>query len=232
MYRNIIIASDGDDDFSALDFAIGLADADAHIVLIRTRAELADHLRDMAESSGADLLVLDERLRETAPAEHPVVGQLAQDAPCAVAVATRVTGAPRLGVAYDGSPEADVALAAARAIARETGARLVLLAVAELPHDDVSSWRVLTEAAADAGADLRFVRGLPGPAIAAASGDLSMLVCGSRRIGEPGRLLAGSVGAYLLTHSPVPVIVTPRSQPRTDDARFFMRGDARRATPA
>jgi nucleotide-binding universal stress UspA family protein len=150
------------------------------------------------------------------PHRHPYQ-RLAQDAPCAVAVAgdrggIRLGPHDRIGVAYDGSHEADIALEAATALADATGARLLLIGVIEPGAEPARLWTHLRDAAgAMTGVgEVELKRGIPARAILDDTHDLALVVAGSRPIGAPGRVCAGSVSGALLANSTVPVLVTPR----------------------
>ena len=218
MYRKILVAHDPSSGPSpALALGIALAAYDADVVIEPPPRERdgapADHLRALAASGDADLIVLGPGDR--ARPSHPTVQQLARDAPCALAVADeRARGTfdrvDRVGVAYDGSAEAEEALEAGAQLAAADGVELVLLAGAEAGADVSRLWERVAAAATRTHADPRLLRGVPGPAILAAAGDLSLLVAGSRRVGPPGRLTAGSVSGFLLVHAPIPVLVIPR----------------------
>jgi nucleotide-binding universal stress UspA family protein len=223
VYRTIVAAGDRAEPTAALSTAIALCDADAQVTLA-PGGRTADQLRDIAVAHAADLIVLAPSLRHGA---RPAVLQLAQDAPCALAVAGATPGpnlgpGDRIGVAYDGSAESELALSTARAIAGETGARLVLIGATEAGGDPAATCRVLCAAvdrAGDVRCDTRTLRGVPGPAILAAGDDLALLVAGSRHLGPPGRVLTGSVSGLLLARSATPVLVTPR--PAARPARRF-----------
>ena len=231
MYRNIVAASDRAEPTAPLSAAVALCDQGASVT-VTPAGWTADQLRDAADAHDADLLVLAPSLRHGA---RPAALQLAQDAPCALAVAAdfpRPDLGPgdRVGVAYDGSREADLALAAGLDIARDTGVRLVLIGVTEAGKDAGVTCLTLCMAAMragdDVGVDIRLLRGVPGPAILGACGDLALLVAGSRHLGPPGRVLAGAVSGMLLARSPIPVLVTPR--PRARVARRFSRSAVKR----
>lgn len=228
MYRKILVAHDPAGGPSpALALGIALAAHDADVVIeppARERDGLpTDHLRELAAADGAEVIVLGPRDR--ARPSHPTVQQLARDAPCAVAVAGELARGTfdrvdRVGVAYDGSAEAEEALQVGAQLAASDGVELVLLAVAEAGADVSRLWERVAAAATRTHADPRLLRGVPGPAIVAAAGDLSLLVAGSRRIGPPGRVAAGSVSGFLLVHAPIPVIVTPRPSTRMRTRHF------------
>ncbi len=196
-------------------------------------------LHNLAEERGWDLLVVGSCSRG-------VVGRamLGDDtraalngAPCAVAVAARgYAGHPlalaRVGVGYDGSPESEAALAAARAVAAQHRAKLVALEVVSVP---TYSFTGLTPPAlgetidlllADAKARMealedvegRAVYGLAGEELASFSGDVDLLVVGSRNYGPLRRLVVGSTSDYLERHARCSLLVLPRQAPRASDA--------------
>jgi nucleotide-binding universal stress UspA family protein len=195
----------------------------------------------IADSEGADLIVL-------GPTHHGAVGRLTgrttvqrllHGAPCALAVAApgqeqmpqRIT---RVCVAYDGSEEADIALAAAYRIAAGHGAEVLLCTALEpigypsmyapIPIDasieeqrEREAEKALDAAAARApdgvAVSRRIARGpAAGTILAAADSEGDLIVTGSRSYGPLRRVLAGSVSIDLLTHAHVPVLVTPRGQ--------------------
>ncbi len=165
-------------------------------------------------------------------------------APCPVAVApdgfrdvapAGAAAAPRqLAVAYDGSPEAQHALALAAGYARRTGARLrVVTAVNSAavgvyppPPLDVEAYEELGQLARDS------ARGQLDDAIAALGADVTaegvvldgdivaalveesaaddLLFTGSRAQGPFRRVLVGSVSTHLLRDAACPVVVVPR----------------------
>ena len=107
---------------------------------VRTRAIPAESparmLAELAEAEDADLVVVGAgRRRELGlPLPGTTAEQVLRDAPCPVAVVPpRYTGGDvrRIGVAYDGSPEADAALSAADSLARDLNAALTVYCLAE-----------------------------------------------------------------------------------------------------
>ena len=162
-------------------------------------------------------------------------------APCPVAVApdgyreVAAASAPRqLAVAYDGSPEAQQALAIAAAYARRAGAKLrVVTAVNSAavgvyppPPLDVEAYEELGQLARDS------ARSQLDDAIAALGAEVSaegivldgdivaslveestaddLLFTGSRAQGPFRRVLVGSVSSHLLRDASCPVVVVPR----------------------
>ena len=105
-----------------------LRDARAQLpgtLLVETRAvpssSVAGALTELAEDEAADLVVVGSTARERGVGD--VATRMLHGSPCAVAVAPpgyrNAPGLHHLGVAYDGSPEAEMALDAAYRIAAE-----------------------------------------------------------------------------------------------------------------
>ena len=218
------------------EIALMFADARATMippgVHVRQRAPVAPSpargLTELAEREDADLIVVGSsrhgeasrvRLERTA-------GRLLQGAPCAVAIAP---GALRdtedfrhVGIAFDGSPEAQAALHAGYEIAARCGAAVTLLWA--LPVIDVEPLgreaRLRAEEALDAAAEAApatvnprtlLLHGEPGDVIRrACDGIVDLLVTGSRGCGPMHRALLGSVSESLAEGSPHPVLVLPR----------------------
>jgi nucleotide-binding universal stress UspA family protein len=196
---------------------------------VRERAPVAASpargLTELAEAEGADLIVIGSsqhgsaghiRLERTA-------GRLLQGAPCAVAIAPaglrESADFRHVGVAYDGSPEARAALAAAYEVAARAGSAVSLFyAVPEFEPDALDARHhaetALDEAAdsAPAGVNPRTVLLRGGaPAIrAACDGVVDLLVTGSRGYGPLKRALAGSVSEALTEGAAHAVVVVPR----------------------
>lgn len=123
----------------------GLAGVGAVETVVSCGPSPARALDQLAESRGADLLVLGSTHRGPVGRVLPgtVADRLMAGAPCPLAIAPRgyAETEPELGsigVAYDGSPEARHALALAVAIASAAGASLELIAVAD-PSDPVEA---------------------------------------------------------------------------------------------
>ena len=165
-------------------------------------------------------------------AEHLLHG-----APCPVAVAPRGLGAGatavrRVGVGFLDTEDGHEALRGAVALARRAGARLWMLAVDEQPPYTSSAIapgygspeleRIVREerradlerAAATVPdgtvAEARLLDGPAGRALAEASEDLDLLVCGSRGYGAVGSVLLGSVSHHLVRTAACPLLVVPR----------------------
>lgn len=186
-------------------------------VEVRERAvpslDVGDALAALAARVDASVLVLG---RDTA--SH-VTRSLVPRAPCPVAVAPLSVPLPqvgrleRIGVAYDDSPTARSALLAATHLTRATGARLVLLTVAPTAERAASVLRLARRSLGDEtkACDVEALVGEPSAMLTQASGDLDLLVCGSRGHGRPLAAILGSVSAHLAAHARCPVLIVPPS---------------------
>jgi len=152
-------------------------------------------------------------------------------ASCAVAVAphgyaAHASAIKTIGVAYNGTPEAEAALAVARGLAARHGAAIRALMVVKLPSADVSYWEIMaagSERAAMAlkdraqrqldligGVDGRVAVGVPEEELAAFGAELDLLVVGSRSYGPVRRLMFGSTSQHLARAGRCPLLVLPR----------------------
>lgn len=195
-------------------------------------------LHELAEQTGAAAIVVGSTHRGAVG--RVLVGDVAagliHGAPCPVVVAPREY-APRpwerIGVAYGGTPEANEALDAAVAIAKQTGAAVSAFTVLEptdvapvypvpgwVPSPDDDSRRLehaQRTAESALGALPPGVRGtaevLHGkvvPALAGASEELDVLVCGSRGYGALRSVMAGGVSRGLAHSAACPLLIVPR----------------------
>jgi nucleotide-binding universal stress UspA family protein len=205
---------------------------------VRTRAfgggSAAGVITDLAEAEDVELVVLGSPHR--GPVGRALIGSVAQSvlhgSPCAVSVAPRgyaeVPHDPfqRIAVAYDGTPEAKAALAAAAELAEESRAGIWVLtvvappvslpgAVGYTPVNPPDPERVVEEGVRLIGdrapVEGRRLDGSPAPVIAEACEEgVDLLVVGSRRYGPAMRVLLGSVSSRLVNIAPCPVMVVPR----------------------
>jgi nucleotide-binding universal stress UspA family protein len=202
----------------------------------------AEILSVVAPSPGAGL----HRLAEERRADAIVVGSCGRGAfgramigddtraalngaPCAVAIASRGYAAhpsplANVGVAYNGSPESETALACARELAAAGGAGVYALEVVSLPSyaftgiiapplgDSLD--QMLVEAKQRMGnlADVHgdAVYGLAGEELAAFGSQVDLLVVGSRGYGPIKRLVLGSTSSYLERHARCSLLVLVR----------------------
>jgi nucleotide-binding universal stress UspA family protein len=151
-------------------------------------------------------------------------------APCAVAVAPLdyahdLRGLATIGIGYDGSPESEVALACARALAARHGAALRALKVVQIPAStwagfSGAAWGMLLgdleneareQLAGLGGIDGKVVIGLAGEELAAFGEHQDLLVVGSRGFGPVKRLMFGSTSDHLAGHARCPLLVLPRT---------------------
>jgi nucleotide-binding universal stress UspA family protein len=227
---------------------------DARIELVPDSSP-ARALQHAAEGAHAALLVVASAHR--GPIGRTLLGDVSRSvlhgAPCPVAVAPRGWSGPlrRIGVAFDGSPEAHAALDWAVARAAELGAavrlRQAVLAPAAptsmaLYTGDVTELEDELRERAQAGID-EALAGLD-PAIdasgEAATGppdavldlfatDCDVVVTGSRGWGTLRRVVLGSTSDRLIHHAPCPVVVMPRGA--EIDAHERTRAEAAAGAP-
>ena len=198
----------------------------------RVLHELGEQLQAAAIVVGASHHGTALRLLTGSAPEHVL-----DHAPCPVAVAPDGFAAQRadlprqIGVAYDGSPEADHALRIAAGLARATGARLRLVmavstaAVGSYPPLDVTSYEQIGALARErartqldtaiAGlegiaAEGAVLEGDPAEVLIADSAADDLLVAGSRGNGPFRRVLLGSISTRLLRKAGCPVVIVPR----------------------
>lgn len=242
--------------------AAGAAPADGGVSLRAVAGASPSHvLHDLAEATGAAAIIVGathhgKALRLLTGSTPDAV---LNHSPCPVAVApdgfrdaVRGTGGVRqVAVAYDGSPEAQHALAVAADFARWAGARLRLVTAVNSaavgiyppPPLDVAAYEELGQIARDE------ARGRLDEAIAALGSDVvaegavldgdivttlvedaktdDLLFTGSRAKGPFRRVLLGSISTHLLRDAACPVVVVPRGSGEGGDAT-----DAGGADPA
>ena len=192
-------------------------------------------LHRVAEQEHADVIVVGSTHHGIAGrvfAGDDAVGAL-HGSPCAVAVAPRGLAsrewAPvqRIGVGYDGAPEAGQAFALAIALARDCGASIRVRSVVTppvpyadfTPYDDDWTDRALAvakvelaELVADVAVETvtEATVGTPVSELVALSADVDLLVLGSRAWGPVRRIVLGSAAACLTRESHCPMLVLPR----------------------
>lgn len=205
-------------------------------IRVRQRAPLASSparaLTELAGREGVDLLVVgsSRHAQDGRVSLERTAGRLLHGSPCAVALppAGLRSHEPfrHVGVAYDASPEAGLALSAAYRIAARSGAAVTIahaLAPVPLTADSealarearLEAQRRLDDAAEQApdGVNPRTVllHGRPADAIREAfDGIVDLLVTGSRGYGPMQRVLLGSVSEALADGAPQPALVLPR----------------------
>ena len=220
-------------------------DSDSHKMLSDERAgaaidakilalhgsSVAQVLHELTARRHHDLLVVGACHRgaigRRVAADHTI--QSLKDARCAVAIAppghTSRSGISRVGVGWDGSPEAAQALQASRAIAASTGATiepLLVLPRQSLPYGEPIQHRWSDVAKQLTPEDLARLDGLdeldgqvsygsPGEQLSGFSEKVDLLILGSRNSGPVGRLFTGSTSNYVAHRAHCPLLVYPRS---------------------
>jgi nucleotide-binding universal stress UspA family protein len=187
-------------------------------------------LHELAESYRADLIVVGST-------RHGLLGRVTQGddmraalnaAPCAVAVAPsgyaeRSTVLGEIGVGYNGSPESRHALALARALAAERGARVSVFEAVSLPtrayadarHPGTETLEQEIEAARErltalGGVEAHAAYGDPAEELALYGASVDLLIVGSRGYGPLGRLIHGQTSLRLARNARCPLLVLPR----------------------
>jgi len=195
--------------------------------------DVGSGLHDVAESRGAELLVVGSCRR--AAIGRVLVGDdtraVLHRAPCAVAVAprgyrTHAKTVKVIGVAYDDRAQSSTALACARALSRETGAKVIARHVIQLKLQTAGVCASPVVADADAemararerlgylgDAEVSVVIGTSGKTLAAFSDTVDVLICGSRSNGIVRRVALGSTSDYLSRHCACPLIITTAAVP-------------------
>jgi nucleotide-binding universal stress UspA family protein len=216
-----------------------LGDVRAHTRIV-ANPSAAHALHDLAEHEHAGLIVVGST--HTGRAGRVLPGatgeRLLHGAPCSVAIIPQgyrnhaKDPIRRIGVAYNGSAEAEAALDAAAELARVLGAELELIGVVSSDYfgtpalmggpseyvlrEDVERWTQESLDAAlaslPAGLTARSVRleGAPAEQLAEHSAGLDLLVTGSRGYGPLRSVLVGGVSGRLVRSAHCPVIVVPR----------------------
>lgn len=188
-------------------------------------------LHTRAEKQGADLIVVGSCSRGAFG--RAMIGDdtraALNGAPCAVAIAARgyaedAVPIARIGVAYNGSPESEAALACARRLAAANGAQISALEVVSIPTYAFTGLvppafgATVDSLLADAnlrmdkleGVRGRAVYGLSGEELAEFGDELDLLVVGSRGYGPMRRLVLGSTSDYLQRHARCSLLVLTR----------------------
>jgi nucleotide-binding universal stress UspA family protein len=180
-------------------------------------------LHQLAEDLDAELVVLGAQHRNAVlrALRGDVATELTSHGTWGVAVAheDRASGPPRrVGVAWDQTPAANVALEWGIQLVERTGGELQILRVFDprhregtkpWKHDEVRLASAEEEAALRVNAKARVIWGDAGPELVAASRDLDLLVMGSSGHGGVRRVLSGSVSRRLLHDARCSVAVMP-----------------------
>lgn len=179
----------------------------------------------------------------SAPAGQAAIGrrsrQLLYDAPFTLALARRGlhdqdVGLRRIGVGYDGGPEAQAALAFAAALGHATGSTLAVHSVVEdmVPLLSPGEWMALKDwdhnhmwegrrqsaqaeaeeavSLLDVATEVTSAIGDPGLQMRELSKRVDLVIVGSRRWGPVARLVSGSVGETLVSAAHCSIMIVPR----------------------
>jgi nucleotide-binding universal stress UspA family protein len=207
------------------------AAVDAEVVSVATGSPGAG-LHAQAEAQGADLIVVGTCGRGLVG--RAMVGDdtraALNGAPCAVAIAARGYAEhplplAKIGVAYNGTPEAEAALALAREVAARDRAEVRALEVVSIPSYAFTGLvppafgetveTMLAEAnervSGLEGVTARAVYGLAGEELAEFGDEVDILLVGSRGYGPIRRLVLGSTSEYLQRHARCSLLVLPRT---------------------
>ncbi|MBV8954895.1 MAG: universal stress protein [Solirubrobacterales bacterium] len=207
-------------------------------------------LHELAEASGADLLVLGSSRRGLLG--RVLIGDdtraALNGAPCAVAIAPAGHAQHpalmhEIGVGYVGSPEAEHALRIARNLAGELETKLSAFEAVSFPAymftgppiPDQATIEKAVQAARERVAKIEDAEphaayGKPAEELALYSASLDLLVIGSRSYGPIGRLVHGSVAQQLARTARCPLLVLTRAAREADATRVSL--DEREATAA
>ena len=182
-------------------------------------------LSETAEVEHVDLIVVGSSRRSELGRLLPgaTAERLLEDAPCPVAIAPRGYGVGdvrRIGVAHDGSPEADTALRAAESLAVELSAALTVYCVVEPGSPSRAATErarrlvhgVVDNALRGSRPEWLLLQAVPAEEIAGrAYGVVDLLFVGSPADGPLRRALQGNVSGALVREAGCPVVVTPRT---------------------
>jgi nucleotide-binding universal stress UspA family protein len=238
MFERVLVAlAKGTGDADAAALASRLADDEADVVQVHIEhGSVAHGLRDEAVARGADLIVLGSSGRGLIGrtfAGDDVTSTL-RCAPCAVAVAPRGYAAAdkaieHIGVGYDGSEQAQLAIDAARSLAERSGARLHALGIATPPQGLTTPIGVsavaeleakrdqIEDCIAELGpeiTDRAVVDGVAHQELSELSERVDLLVIGtSRRHGRVSRALLGSTSEAVSREAACALLVVKAPEP-------------------
>ena len=201
-------------------------------------------LERVAFENGSDLIVAGSSRRHgiSRVLGRRDVKSVMRQAPCALALApSSCSHKPnifaRIGVAFDGSPRSEIALAHGRVLAADRDAQLILHRVREpqiyalgplamiapvtRPATAVAAAREWVSDADEVSVEQAF--GTPREELVAFSKTVQLLVCGSRHDGLFKRIGAGSETDHLACHSAAPLIIVPATDAASPARRQAQR---------
>jgi nucleotide-binding universal stress UspA family protein len=233
MYSMVVVGLEGGErDQDVVAAARLVTSAGDELLRVALRGRGAAQLRQVAAERGAGLIVVGGASRSTL--DRLVHGNdtlaSAHSAPCPVLVApigyaNEQPRLERIGIAYDGSGESELALRQARPLAEAHGARVIVRNAAAVPYYDQGNWaETLFEIDRELRDRVRRVLGdkldvevsvgfaPPRLELAAFSDGVDLLICGARRLGTLERAVHRSVSDYLASHCSCPVLIVPAAQ--------------------
>ncbi|MHB8693057.1 MAG: universal stress protein [Solirubrobacteraceae bacterium] len=235
MYTTVLVGVDGSDvDRDVVAVAHHLVRNYDRLIL----ADLGAGLHDIAEREGVDLLIVGRCHRS--PAGRALLGDNTRSAlhraPCTIAVvptgyAERAHVPTRIGVAYDGSVQSQLALQHAATMAERHGATVAAKDVVQFPlYAEAGAWSLVNSTGAqladvraslgDVGeVDVSVAVGVTRNVLQAFSETVDALFCGSRRYSTVRRVALGSTSDYLARHAACPLFVTPAHAEARIDGR-------------
>jgi nucleotide-binding universal stress UspA family protein len=136
----------------------------------------------------------------------------------------------RIGVAYDGSAESDLALGEARRLAERFGARVIVRDVIKAPQFGAGAWsaeilamqRALSERVRrvlgpQVALEVSVALGPTGLALVAFGDAVDLLICGAHHLGLGAGTEPGTVGEDLARRCTSPVLIVSRPDPAPRD---------------
>lgn len=193
-------------------------------------------LHELCEVIGADLLVVGSSRRGLLG--RVLIGDdtraALNGAPCAIAIAPagyaqQAVAMREIGVGYDGSPESEHAVAVARDLAAQCGAKLSAFEAVSLPTYTFLGGPAPIDAALEGmvddarrriaelgGVEPHAAYGHPAEELGVYSASLDLLIVGSRGYGPIGRLIHGSTSQQLARSARCPLLVLTRSARETE----------------
>lgn len=204
---------------------------DAELEALAARSA-ARGLHTAAKDTAADLIVVGSSRR--GPVGRVLLGDDANSvlrgAPCAVAIAPagysrHAHSIDKVAVGYDGSAESKDALAFARKLAGQHGARLAAFEAVSLPnYATAAGWAAPLEGSFEGviddarrevsalqGVEPHAAYGQAADVLARYSASVDLLVVGSREYGTLGRLVHGSTSEQLARTARCPLLVLNRA---------------------
>jgi len=198
----------------------------------RPGSEPSRELRDAAREFQAGLVAVGSSARGGLRrlASSPTAQRLLHDAPCPIAVVPRAWepggGLHTIGAAFQDTPEGHDALSTAIELGRRSGARVRPIVAVGAPEDVREAGAAVRAIAEGVDVDVDVRVGDAAAVLVEASGDVDLLICGSRGARAARAVLVGSVSRRVTAEAHCPVIVLARGIQSGLDAIFKDRAGA------